>query len=96
MGSPSTESTRGQCGVCEMWLLKGKFHFITDKSRKSGSWARKREGLEEGMKGEKGGGESASVFPEVKGRRDCYSWKVRTDVTCPVCGGASIPVAVTD
>jgi len=79
-----------------MWLLKGKFHFITDKSRKSGSWARKREGLEEGMKGEKGGGESASVFPEVKGRRDCYSWKVRTDVTCPVCGGASIPVAVTD
>ena len=48
------------------------------------------------MKGEKGGGESASVFLEVKRRRDCYSWKVSTDVTCPVCGGASIPVAVTD
>lgn len=48
------------------------------------------------MEGEKGGGESASVFPEVKGRRDCCSWTVRTDVTSPVCGDASIPVGVTD
>ena len=92
----SIESALGQCGVCEMWFLKGKIGFITNKSRTRGSWARKeRVGRKGGGEREKGGGESSSVFQEVKGGSDCSSWNVRKDVSCPLCGDASFPVAVT-
>lgn len=92
----SIESALGQCGVCEMWFLKGKFGFITDKSRTRESWARKRESWNEGREGERERGRgSSSVFQEVKGGSDCFSWNVRKDVFCPLCGDASFPVAVT-
>lgn len=68
---------------------------LTKAERGDPGPGKERVGRKGGREREKGGGESSSVFQEVKGGSDCFSWNVRKDVFCPLCGDASFPVAVT-